>query len=343
MKAFASDNYSGIHPEILEAIHRANTLHDVSYGDDAITAATNTLFESVFGPVKVLYTFNGTGANVIALKCGTLPFQSVVCTNVAHIYVDECGAPVQSIGCSLVPISAPDGKLTPDLIRPLLSAVGNVHHNQPKMISISQSTELGTVYTAEEIKALSAFAHENDMYLHVDGARISNAVAALGISMKEATVDCGVDIMSFGGTKNGLMIGEAVLIFNEALKKHADYYQKQSAQLFSKNRFIAVQFQALLSNSLWHRMASHANKMARLLAAEVKQLPDVKIVRPVEANAVFAIIPREAIAPLQEKYRFYVWDEQTLELRWMCSFDTTEEDIRSFIKALRHILVPSQI
>lgn len=263
MKSFASDNYSGVHTEILEAINNANSLHEISYGNDTITARTNELFADIFGPVKVLYTFNGTGANVIALKCCTLPFEAVVCAATAHIQVDECGAPVQAIGCSLIPLQTPDGKLTPELVKPVLKSIGNVHNNQPRVISISQSTELGTVYSLEELRNLSDFAHSNGMYLHLDGARISNAVAALETNLKAATVDCGVDIMSFGGTKNGLMLGEAILIFNEDLKKHADFYQKQSAQLFSKNRFIAVQFEALLKNELWRTMAKHANTMAQ--------------------------------------------------------------------------------
>jgi threonine aldolase len=338
MKSFASDNYSGIHPEVFEAIQLANSRHQISYGDDTFTAEAVQLFEKEFGNVSVLFSFNGTGANVICLKCCTLPFQAVICSDLAHIHVDECGAPTQSIGCSLLPIPTTDGKLTPELIQPLLSRLGNVHHTQPKVISISQSTEVGTIYSIDELKALCRFAHDNDMYVHLDGARISNAVAALGVTLKEATVDCGVDIMSFGGTKNGLMMGEAVLVFNDKLKANAPYFQKQSAQLFSKNRFIAAQFNALLSNDLWLRMATHANRMAQLLSAEIQLLPDVKITRKVQANAVFAIIPRKAIEPLQAKYPFYIWDEETLELRWMCSFDTTEEDIQNFVSTLRNLL-----
>ena len=338
MKSFASDNYSGIHPEVFEAIQLANSHHQISYGDDTFTSDAVQLFEKEFGNVSVLFSFNGTGANVICLKCCTLPFQAVVCSDLAHIHVDECGAPTQSIGCSLLPIPTTDGKLTPELIQPLLSRLGNVHHTQPKVISISQSTEVGTIYSIDELKALCRFAHDNDMYVHLDGARISNAVAALGVTLKEATVDCGVDIMSFGGTKNGLMMGEAVLVFNDKLKANAPYFQKQSAQLFSKNRFIAAQFNALLSNDLWLRMATHANRMAQLLSAEIQLLPDVKITRKVQANAVFAIIPRKAIEPLQAKYPFYIWDEETLELRWMCSFDTTEEDIQNFVSTLRNLL-----
>jgi len=338
MKSFASDNYSGIHPEVFEAIQLANSHHQISYGDDTFTSDAVQLFEKEFGNVSVLFSFNGTGANVICLKCCTLPFQAVICSDLAHIHVDECGAPTQSIGCSLLPIPTTDGKLTPELIKPLLSRLGNVHHTQPKVISISQSTEVGTIYSIEELKALCRFAHDNDMYVHLDGARISNAVAALGVTLKEATVDCGVDIMSFGGTKNGLMMGEAVLVFNDKLKANAPYFQKQSAQLFSKNRFIATQFKALLSNDLWLRMATHANKMAQLLSAEIQQLPGITITRKVQANAVFAIIPQKAIEPLQAKYPFYIWDEETLELRWMCSFDTTEEDIENFVSTLRYLL-----
>jgi threonine aldolase len=338
MKSFASDNYSGIHPEVFEAIQLANSHHQISYGDDTFTSDAVQLFEKEFGNVSVLFSFNGTGANVICLKCCTLPFQAVICSDLAHIHVDECGAPTQSIGCSLLPIPTTDGKLTPELIKPLLSRLGNVHHTQPKVISISQSTEVGTIYSTDELKTLCRFAHDNDMYVHLDGARISNAVAALGVTLKEATVDCGVDIMSFGGTKNGLMMGEAVLVFNEKLKANAPYFQKQSAQLFSKNRFIATQFKALLSNDLWLRMATHANKMAQLLSAEIQQLPGVTITRKVQANAVFAIIPQKAIEPLQAKYPFYIWDEETLELRWMCSFDTTEEDIENFVSTLRDLL-----
>lgn len=338
MKSFASDNYSGIHPEILEAIQRANSQHQISYGDDLFTQEANQLFENIFGNVKVLYTFNGTGANVTCLKCCTLPFQAVVCSEYAHILADECGAPTQSIGCSLLPLKTQDGKLTPQMIEPLLGRIGNVHNTQPKVISISQSTELGTVYSLAELKALCSFAHANGMYVHLDGARISNAVAALGVNLKEATVDCGVDIMSFGGTKNGLMIGEAVLIFNDELKANAPYFHKQSAQLFSKNRFIAIQFTALLTNDLWLRMASHANKMAQLLAKAVEGLPGIEITRSVDANAVFVIIPAGVIQTLRSQYPFYEWDAQTHEQRWMCSFDTTETEINEFVKTLKELL-----
>ncbi len=338
MKSFASDNYSGIHPEIFEALQQANSKHQISYGDDEFTGEANRIFENIFGKVTVLYTFNGTGANVTCLKCCTLPFQAVVCSEYAHIISDECGAPTQQIGASLLPLKTPDGKLTPELIKPLLNRVGNVHNTQPKVISISQSTELGTVYSLDELKTLCDFAHDNSMYVHLDGARISNAVASLGVSLKAATVDCGVDIMSFGGTKNGLMIGEAVLIFNDELKANAPYFHKQTAQLFSKNRFIAAQFTALLTNDLWLRLATHSNKMAQLLANGVSNLPDVQITRSVDANAVFVIIPVQTIQPLRNQYPFYEWDAKTHEQRWMCSFDTTEEEVKAFVNTLKALL-----
>ncbi|MFV0391051.1 MAG: threonine aldolase family protein [Paludibacteraceae bacterium] len=338
MKSFASDNYSGVHPEIMDAIISANHDHQASYGDDEITGTTHAVFQEHFGDVAVLYTFNGTGANILCLKCTTLPFQSVICTDTAHIHVDECGAPTQSIGCSLTPIPTQDGKLNPAMIESQLAFLGNVHHTQPKVISISQSTELGTIYSLNELSALADFAHKNNLYLHVDGARICNAAATLGCSLKEATVDCGVDIMSFGGTKNGLMMGEAVLIFNETLKKHARYYHKQTAQLYSKNRFMSGQFKALLSNELWKRTASHANNMALLLATELSKVEEVIITQQVQANAVFVIIPKYVVEPLRKMYRFYDWNTETGELRWMCSFDTTAEEVMCFVRTLKELL-----
>ena len=341
MKTFASDNYSGVHPEIMDAIIKANSAHQISYGDDEITTEMNEIFRRQFGDVEVLYAFNGTGANIVSLKCTVLPFQSVICTDSAHIQVDECGGPTQNIGCTLVPLPTPDGKLTPAIVEHQLSFIGNVHHTQPKVISVSQSTELGTIYSLEELKALAEYAHQHDMYLHVDGARISNAVAALGCSLKEATSDCGVDIMSFGGTKNGLMMGEAILIFNKELRQHAPFYHKQTAQLFSKNRFIAAQFKALLSNELWKRMAIHSNRMAQLLASEITEIKGVAITQKVQANAIFVIIPKHVVEPLREAYRFYDWNTVTGELRWMCSFDTTEEDVRGFAGKLKQLISAS--
>lgn len=330
MKAFASDNYSGVHPEIMRALGDCNLDHQISYGDDKYTGECIELFRSLLGNVDVHFTFNGTGANVVALKTCLLPFQAVICADTAHINVDECGAPVQSTGSTIIPVKTSNGKLTPELIKPFLSVRGNVHHVQPKLISISQSTELGTIYSLKELNELCDFAHKNDMYVHLDGARISNAVASLGVGLKEATVDCGIDIMSFGGTKNGLMFGEAVLIFNDNLKTSAPYFHKQTSQLFSKNRYIAAQFIALLKNDLWKTMAEHSNTMARLLESELRKIAEITITQNVDANGVFVILPREITPTLQEKYPFYVWNNETNECRLMCSFDTTAEEIQEF-------------
>lgn len=338
MKSFASDNYSGVHPKIMEAILAANSTHQISYGDDEITEQTNKLFREKFGNVEVLYVFNGTGANVVSLKCALLPFQSIICTDSAHILVDECGAPTQNIGSSIISIPSQNGKLTPEMILPHLATIGNVHHTQPKVISISQSTELGTIYTVEELKSLSKFVHSHNLYLHVDGARLSNAVSSLGCTLKEATADCDIDIMSFGGTKNGLMMGEAILIFNEELKKNAPFFHKQSAQLYSKNRFLSAQFKALLEDDLWFQLASHANSMAKKLAEMSSQIEEVKITQKVEANGVFVTIPPYAVEPLRAIYPFYNWNKTTNELRWMCSFDTTEEEVFSFVDKLKELI-----
>jgi threonine aldolase len=338
MKAFASDNYSGVHAEIMNAILEANKEHVVSYGEDEITKEAKAIFQQQFGDVEVLYAFNGTGANLVGLKCCTLPFQSVICPETAHIQDDECGCVSQNIGCTLVPLPTKDGKLTPAMIEDQLIHVGYVHHTQPKVISISQSTELGTIYSLDELKALSQFAHENNLYLHVDGARLSNAVAALGCTLKEATADCGIDVMSFGGTKNGLLIGEAILIFNQELRENAPYYHKQSAQLFSKNRFIAAQFKALLTNELWKRMAMHSNQMAQLLESELAQINEVTITQKVQSNALFAILPKHVVEPLRSIYHFYDWNVETGEVRLMCSFDTTEEEVKGFAAKLKSLL-----
>jgi len=338
MKCFASDNYSGIHPEILNAIIKANVDHEISYGEDSYTKQAQKVFESIFGDVDVLYAFNGTGANIVSLKCCTLPFQAVICAETAHINTDECGAVAQNIGCSLLTVPTPDGKLTPEMIEPFLYRIGNVHNSQPKVISISQSTELGTIYSVSELKTLCKFAHENNLYVHIDGARISNAVAALNVRLREATVDCGVDIMSFGGTKNGLMLGEAILIFNRELRKNAAFYQKQSMQLYSKNRFIASQFIAFLSNNLWLQLALHSNQMAQMMAKKLQIIPEIKITQPVQTNSIFVIIPEKIIEPLRKKYKFYTWNEQTNELRWMCSFDTTEKEIDDFVETIKQLV-----
>lgn len=336
MKSFASDNYSGIHPQVFQAIAEANQNHESSYGNDPYTARAVELFRNIFGKsTEVLFTFNGTGANITALQCCAQSFHSILCAKTAHINVDECGALMKATGCQLHTIDTTDGKLTPGLIAPFLSDIGNIHHTQPRVISITQCTEVGTVYSLEELTSLCRFAHENGLYVHVDGARIANALASLGCDPKKGTVDCGIDIMSFGGTKNGLMIGEAVLIFNKDLVANAEFVRKQMAQLYSKMRFISAQFVALLENNLWLQMATHSNAMAQLLAQEVNTIPEITITQEVDANGVFALIPPAIVAPLQKEFPFYLWDEQTCEARWMCSFDTTEEEIITFVNKIR--------
>ncbi len=337
---FASDNNAGVHPEVLEAIARANQGHVVAYGDDPYTRSALAKFEEHFGAgVDVFFTFNGTGANVLALQALNRPYHAVLCSEYAHIYSDECGAPEKHTGCKLIPLPHHDGKITLDSVRHSYHGIGDQHHVQAHVVSITQSSEMGTVYQPEEIRALARFAHEHEMFLHVDGARIANAAASLGQTLRQATRDLGVDVLSFGGTKNGIMGGEAVVFFNQAPgnpKLSADflYLRKQGMQLASKMRFIAAQFEALLTNDLWRRSAEHANRMARLLEAELRKIPQVKVVWKVEANGVFAQIPRHAIQKIKDRYFFYMWIEEECVVRWMCSFDTTEEDVRDFAKVV---------
>ncbi len=330
-RGFASDNNAGVHPEIIEAITRANQGHVVAYGDDPYTRSAMKKFEEHFGPdIGVFFTFNGTGANVLSLQSLTRPFHSVLCSDYAHIYVDECGAPEKHTGCKLIPLPHESGKITIDAVRHAYHGIGDQHHSQPRVISITQCTEMGTVYQPDEIQGLANFAHEHDMFLHVDGARIANAAVSLGLTLRQATRDLGVDILSFGGTKNGIMGGEAVVFFHRQQAENFLYLRKQSMQLASKMRFIAVQFEALLTNDLWKRSAEHANRMARLLEKALQHIPQVKIVWKVEANGVFAQIPRQAIEKIKKKCFFYTWVEEESIVRWMCSFDTTEEDVHLF-------------
>jgi threonine aldolase len=334
-RSFASDNNAGVHPEILEAIARANQGHVVAYGDDPYTRSAIKRFEEHFGPgIAVFFTFNGTGANVLSLQALTRSFQSILCSDYAHIYCDECGAPEKHTGCKLIPLPHQDGKITLDSVRHAYHGIGDQHHSQPRVISITQCTEMGTVYQPEEIQTLARFAHERDMFLHVDGARIANAAASLGQTLRQATRDLGVDVLSFGGTKNGILGGEAVVFFHPELSRDFLYLRKQNMQLASKMRFIAAQFEALLTNDLWRRSAEHANRMARVLEKEVSRIPGVKVVWKVEANGVFVQIPREAIEKIKQHYFFYMWIEEESIVRWMCSFDTTEEDIRNFAKVV---------
>jgi threonine aldolase len=339
-RGFASDNHAGALPEVLDAVARANSGHAVSYGGDEWTARVEELFRREFGPeARTALVFNGTGANVVGLQALCRPFQAVVCASTSHLNVDECGAPERVAGLKLLAVDTPDGKLTPDLVEPRLVRFGDEHAVQPRVVSITQSTELGTLYTPDEIRALADQAHAHGLLLHVDGARLANAAAALGASLSALTTDVGVDALSFGGTKNGLLFGEAVVFLRAGLGDEVAFLRKQSMQLASKMRFLAAQFEVLLTDSLWLRPAAHANAMAARLAAALADVDGVEITQRVQANAVFAVAPRAATAELQERWRFYVWDERTGEVRWMCSWDTTEEDVDAFVADVRQALV----
>jgi len=330
-RSFASDNNASVHPEVLKAMARTNQGHVVGYGDDPHTEAAVEKFREHFGgDVEVFFVFNGTAANCLSLNALTRPYHAVLCSEKSHIYVDECGAPERLTGCKLIPLVAPTGKLTVETVTRAYHGIGDQHHVQPKVISITQSTEMGTVYQRAEVEALARFAHDREMFLHMDGARISNAAVAQGLTLKQATRDLGVDVLSFGGTKNGLMGVEAVVFFRPELARDFLFIRKQGMQLASKMRFLAVQMEALLTNDLWRRNAEHANRMAKRLEAEIGKIAQAKIVYPVEANGVFAQIPRPAIKRIQERYFFYPWIEEESVVRWMCSFDTTEEDVREF-------------
>lgn len=335
MRSFASDNNSGVHPLVMEALNLANRDHAVGYGDDPWTVeAVKKVKEEFTSDCEPLFVFNGTGSNAIALQLATRPYNAILCAETAHIYVDECGAPARMTGCHIRPIATTDGKLTPELIRPHLKNFGEQHHSQPGAIYISQCTELGTIYTVEELKALTGLAHEYGLYVHMDGARLANACVALDATFKELTVDCGIDVLSFGGTKNGLMLGESVIVFNDALKAEARYIRKQSAQLASKLRYLSCQFTAYLTDELWKKNATHANRMAVDLYNGLVGIPGVSFTQKMESNQLFLTMPRKMIDKLLESYYFYFWNEPANEIRLVTSFDTTEEDIQSFLTAV---------
>ena len=338
-RGFASDNNSGIHPEILNALSAANEGHTVGYGGDEFTEKAIKRFKQEFGePTDVYFVFNGTGANVLSLSTLTRSFHSIICAETAHIQVDECGAPEKFTGSKLLPVATIKGKITPEGITKYLHGFDFEHHSQPGIISISQVTELGTVYSVDEIKAITSLAHQHGLFVHMDGARLANAAVALDLSFSAFTVDAGIDVLSFGGTKNGMMLGEAVLFFNPELSKNSKYIRKQSMQLFSKMRFVSTQFLAYFENDLWKKNATHSNRMAKLLEKQVREIPAIQLTQEVEANGVFAIVPREIIPRLQEKYFFYMWDERRSEVRWMTSFDTQEEDIMNFVALIKSLV-----
>jgi threonine aldolase len=332
-RGFGSDNHAGVLPEVLAAIAAANDGHAPSYGHDTLTARVEDLFREHFGAhAQTFFVFNGTGANVVALRALCRPWEGVICAESAHLNVDEGGAPERVGGFKLLTVPAPDGKLTPELVERRIVRIGDEHAVQPRVVSITQPTELGTLYSLDELGALAAHAHERGLLVHLDGARYANACAALGVDLGDLAE--GVDVISFGGTKAGLLAGEAVVFVRADLADGALYLRKQSMQLASKMRFIAAQFEALVSGDRWRSAAGHANAMARRLADRVRDADGVTITQEPQANAVFAILPPGAAEGLQRDWAFYTWDERTGEVRWMCSWDTTEEDVDAFAAAV---------
>ncbi|HEV7653919.1 MAG TPA: beta-eliminating lyase-related protein [Mycobacteriales bacterium] len=339
MKSFGSDNHAPVHPDVLAAIVAANDGDAPSYGADPWTEEARRLFTVHFGPdAEAHLVFNGTGANVLSLGALTRSYEAVVCADTAHIHTDECGAPEKQLGCKLLPAPTVDGRLSVEAADKLVWGIGDEHHVQPKALSITQSTELGTRYTLDAVRELADWAHGRGLAVHMDGARLANAAAGLGVSLGEASAGCGVDVLSFGGTKNGGMGAEAVVVLRPELGRDVHFRRKQGMQLASKMRYAAAQFVALLTDDLWRRAAGSANASAARLAAAAADVPGVKITRPVEANAVFAILPAGAVAPLQEAYPFYVWDESTGEVRWMTSFATTDAEVDDFVATLARLV-----
>jgi threonine aldolase len=339
MKGFASDNNAGVHPQIMEALNEVNYDHFISYGDDIYTKKAEKLFKSIFGEeISVYFVYNGTAANTLGITAATDSYHSVICADTAHINVDECGAPERFSGCKLLPVPHAKGKLTIKSIEKHMHGFGFEHHSQPHVISLTQSTEMGTVYTLSEINEICDYAHKHGLLVHMDGARIANAAAAMEAKFEEMTTKAGIDVLSFGGTKNGLMFGEAIVFLNPSIAKGFKYIRKQGMQLNSKMRFMAAQYIAYFEDDLWFKNAFHANEMARLLAEKVSKIPRVEITQPVESNAVFAFIPHEVTDALKQKYFFYTWNQETNEVRWMTSFDTKKEEIDDFAETLKKLI-----
>ena len=337
--SFAGDNAAGAHPSVLDAIHAANDGNAAPYGADPWTARANARVRELFGSAEaeVLFTYGGTGANIVALQSILAPHEAVICPASAHINTDEGGAAERFTGAKLIDVAGEDGKLTPELIRPVLRSSRGEHTVQPAVVAISQATELGTVYTIDEIAELADFAHAHGLLLLLDGARLANAAAALDCALREMTTAAGVDVLTFGGTKNGLLYGEAVVFLRPELASRARYARKQAGQLASKMRFVSAQFEALLTDDFWLRNARHANDMAARLATAIGDLPTVEVIRAPQVNSVFARLPHAAIAPLQEWSFFWVWDDEEGVVRWMTSFATTEEDVSRFAEGLRAV------
>jgi threonine aldolase len=337
-RAFASDNWAGAHPDVLAALTAVNDGHAQAYGRDPHTLDAIDRICAEVGDAEVFFVFSGTAANVLCLQSMVRAHHAVICADTAHVHTSECGAAEKQIGCKLLPIHAPHGKITVAGIESHMHHIGDEHHVQPRAISITQATEYGTVYTAREIRAIADYAHANALLLHMDGARLYNAAASLGVPIRAITKDAGVDALSLGGTKNGLIAGEALVFFNERLADDFEFRRMQGMQLASKMRFIGAQFAALFTNGLWKRNAAHANRMAKLLGAELAAIPGIELTQPVEANAVFATIPQRIVGELQESYYFHIWNEARSEARLITSFDTAEADVMEFASLVRHAM-----
>lgn len=338
INTFASDNCSGVHPNIMEALNAANIGYEVSYGDDPYTKEASNTFKRVFGAlVRTYFVYNGTGANTLALGSVMRPYHAAIMPLTAHANVDETGAPERYTGCKIITVNSTDGKLRKEDIYPYLSNQGVMHHSQIKVASITNPTETGVLYSLEEIKDLADFLHEHDMYLHMDGARIANAAVALSCTFKEMTTDCGVDILSFGATKNGLMFGEAVVFLNEDLGEDFMYIRKNGTQLHSKIRYISCQFEEYFKNDLWEQNATNANKMAKYLYEELSKIDGVTFASKTECNSVFVILPDEIRNRLSSKYYFYDMDMEAGKKasRFMCAYSTKKEDIDSLIELIK--------
>ncbi|KTD20469.1 threonine aldolase family protein [Legionella israelensis] len=336
MQHFISDNASPAHPEVMNALMEVNSGYEVAYGQDRITEKAKQLFRKHFGECQVFFMSTGTACNVIALKSILESHEAVICADSAHLYKDECGAPEALLGVKLLTVKTPQGKLTPENISPLLLDRNMVHRVQPKAVSISQCTEWGTVYSIEELNRLSEFCHKHGLLLHVDGARLANAACHLNTSLREICLNGKIDLLSFGGTKNGLMGAEALIIFNASLAGKTPFIQKQFMQLSSKMRYLSAQFIALLNDNLWQKNADRANQMATLLAEQTHH--DVDIIMPVETNVIFARLPKEVISPLQTAFPFAVWNSEKNIVRWMTSFDTQEQTVMAFAKKIKEVI-----
>lgn len=338
-KHFASDNNAPVHPAVMGAIQAANQGHTLAYGNDFYTGRARKKLKQVFGEQsEAFFVFTGTAANVLSMVACTRPFHSVICAESAHLNVAECSAPERFAGVKLLPLATQTGKIDVAGIQSCLTHLGDQHHAQPKVVSLTQATDLGYFYGPEELAEICQFSHQHNLIVHVDGARIFNACAAAGVSLKQMTADVGVDVLSLGGTKNGLLGAEAVVFLNSKLAEDFAYIRKQGMQLASKMRFLAVQFEALLSNDLWLENAQNANHTAQLLAQGLQELPGVQVSREVQTNMVYATIPAEVIADVWKEYLFYIFDEQRSEVRLVTSYDTDAGDVKGLLSALKAAL-----